>query len=290
MSRRNLFQMPPLLLAMCVGACEPGSTSSQTEAGPEEPTVIELQPYVGRLVTVTGRLNGDSLRLLFDSGGGETLLAPWVADDIPCEPAGRSVGFRMSGERVEWPLCHDVSLELARETVVDSAVGIWDVMAILPDGLPRLDGIISLETFRDRQLIVNLAESRLELHSEGTFRERVRTMTPVPMRVATGNDGSHLTVFLEGRPAGTDQSVWLLLDSGNLAETLLAPHVRDDSTSDVTFVFSDSLSVTAPARTADIIYDGALSEALLRQLVVALDLVRGQAWIAPASPGPGDES
>jgi len=189
----------------------------------------------------------------------------------------------MSGERVEWPLCHDVSLEFAGQTVVDSRTGIWDVMAILPEGLPRLDGIVSLETFRGHLLILSLAESRLELHTEGTFSQRVRTMTPVPMRVATGNDGSHLTVFLEGRLAGTGQGAWLLLDSGNLAETLLAPHVRnDDAASDVTIVFSDSLAVTAPAHIADILYDGALSEAFLRQIVVALDLERGQAWVAPA--------
>ena len=284
MRRRNRSCLSPLVLVACLGACGPGSTSDPAGVSSDRPIVLELQPYVGRLVTVTGRLNGDSLRLLFDSGGGETLLAPRVADDIPCVPEGRSVGFRMSGERVEWPLCDEVSLDLAGQTVVDSVAGIWDVMTILPEGLPRLDGIISLETFRDRLLILNLAESRLELHTEGTFRQRVQTMLLVPMRPATGNDGSHLTVFLEGRLSGSDLSAWFLLDSGNLAETLLAPHVRNEAaTSDVTLVFSDSLAVTAAGRTADIIYDGALSEAFLRQIVVALDLKRGQAWVAPAS-------
>lgn len=284
MRRQNHFHLLPFVLITCVSACEPGSTSGQAEVSSDRPTVLKLEPYVGRLVTVTGRLNGDSLRLLFDSGGGETLLAPRVAGDIPCAPSGRSVGFRMSGERLEWPLCNDVSIDLAGQTVVDSAVGIWDVMTILPEGLPRLDGVISLETFRDRLLILNLAESRLTLATEGTFRQRVRTMLRVPMRVATGNDGSNLTVLLKGHVSGTDQSAWLLLDSGNLAETLLAPHVRnDDAPSDVTIVFSDTLAVTAPARTSDIIYDGALSEAFLRQIIVALDLERGQAWVAPAS-------
>jgi len=267
-----------------MGACAPGSASRETGVSGDPPTVLELQPYVGRLVTVTGWLNGDSLRLLFDTGGGETLLAPWVAAEIPCMPTGRSVGFRMSGERVEWPLCFDVSLDFAGRSLVDSVVGIWDVMALLPEELPRLDGIISLDTFRDQLLILNLAESRLELHTEATFRERVRTMVTVPMRVANGTDGTHLTVLLEARVAGSDRNTWLLLDSANLAETLLAPHVRDDgATSDATITFSDSVAVTAPARTADIIYDGALSEALLRQIIVALDLRNGEAWVKPAS-------
>jgi len=284
MKPRSHFPFGLFVLTACVAACETGSPSGRTEeVASEPPAALALQPYVGRLVTVTGRLNGDSLRLLFDSGGGETLLAPRIAPDIPCEPAGRSVGFRMSGERVEWPLCRDVALDFAGRTVIDAETGIWDVMTILPEGLPRLDGIVSLETFRDRLLVLRLAESTLELHTEATFGPRVRTMIPVPMRVSTGQDGSQLTVFLKGRRAGTGQDAWFLLDSGNLAETLLAPHVRnDDVPSDVTIVFSDSLAVTAPARTADIIYDGALSEAFLRQLVVALDLGRGLAWVAPA--------
>ncbi len=278
----------PLWLLLAVGpgapACESRSAPGQPEASLDVPTILELQPYVGRLVTVTGRLHGDSLRLLFDSGGGETLLAPHVAERIPCTPVGRSVGFRMSGEQVEWPLCHDVPLDLGGHSLVDATAGVWDIMAVLPDGLPRLDGLVSLETFTDHLLTLDLANSQLVLETEETFAQRVRAMSRVPMRIATGNDGSHLTVFLQGRLRGAENSVWLLLDSGNLGETLLAPHVRTDvAGSDVTITLGDSVVVAAPARTAEIIYDGALSEAFLRQVIISLDLRRGEAWIAPAS-------
>jgi hypothetical protein len=44
----------------------------------------------------------DSVSLLLDTGGGETLIAPRVAAEIGCVPRGRSVGFRLRGERVEF--------------------------------------------------------------------------------------------------------------------------------------------------------------------------------------------
>lgn len=281
MKRDRLAPWLLLTLAGSAPGCESRSPQDQPKASVNAPAIIELQSYVGRLVTVTGWLHGDSLRLLFDSGGGETILAPHVAEQISCTPAGRSVGVRMSGENVEWPLCHDVPLVLAGRMLVDATTGIWDIMAVLPEGLPRLDGLVSLETFRDQLVTLNLANSQLVLETAETLGQRVGTMSRVPMRIATGSDGSQLTVLLQGRIQGTESSVWLLLDSGNLGETLLAPHVRSDmAASDVAIIFGDSVVVTAPARIAEIIYDGALSEAFLRQVIISLDLRRGEAWIA----------
>lgn len=281
MKRDRLAPWLLLTLAGSAPGCESRSPQDQPKASVNAPAIIELQSYVGRLVTVTGWLHGDSLRLLFDSGGGETILAPHVAEQISCTPAGRSVGVRMSGENVEWPLCHDVPLVLAGRMLVDATTGIWDIMAVLPEGLPRLDGLVSLETFRDQLVTLNLANSQLVLETAETFGQRVGTMSRVPMRIATGSDGSQLTVLLQGRIQGTESSVWLLLDSGNLGETLLAQHVRSDmDASEVAIVFGDSVVVTAPARIAEIIYDGALSEAFLRQAIISLDLRRGEAWIA----------
>lgn len=270
-----LSHLSALLAVACGGGAPPGASSSPATADS-----LALEPYVGRLLTLTGRLHGDSLRLLFDSGGGETLLAPHVASAIPCTPEGRSVGFRMSGERVEWPLCHDVTLTFGDREIVDATVGIWDIAALLPEGLPRLDGVVSLETFRDHAVTLNLAGSRIVLETGRSLADRVRTMTPVPMRIATGDDGSHLTVLLEGRLRTPPTAGWFLVDSGNLSEMVLAPHLGASGDSSVTITLGDGLAVSAASRTEDIIYDGALSEAILRRLVVTLDLPTGRAWVA----------
>ena len=262
-------------------AREPENLDSGTEV-----LTLQLQPYVGRLVTLSPVLGEDTLRLLFDTGGGETLISPSVAEAISCDPRGRSVGFRMSGERVEWPMCSDLEFRFASESFHDPAVGVWDLMAILPEGLPHLDGLMSLKTFQDRLLTIDLAGRRIVLESEASFQARVNRMNPIQVRIATGSDGGSLTLFVRGRVSGSDEDLWFLLDSANLADVLLAPHVATDlESSDIEITLGDSLRVTAPARSSDIIYDGALSEAFLRQMVLSVDLRTGHAWATRSDAG-----
>ena len=271
-------------LAACLAACRDAPRPEAREAIEDAgaPIVLALEPYVGRLVTLGGTLGADSLRLLFDTGGGQTLLAPDVAARVPCRPSGRSVGFRMSGERVEWPVCTGVPLDVTGEGPRKVTVGVWDLMAVLPEGLPHLDGLVSLKSFEDRALTLDLARRRVVIETASSLAVRLEGMTPVPIRLATGTSGESLTVFLRARVDGEGE-YWLLLDSANLAETLLGRHVRADTASfDASIAFSDGLAVRAQARAADIIYDGALSEAALRQLIVTLDLARGAAWISRA--------
>ena len=217
--------------------------------------------------------------MLFDTGGGETIIIPAVAETISCEPKGRSVGFRMSGERVEWPMCPDLRLCFASECVHDPWAGVWDIMAILPEGVPHLDGLVSLDTFRGRLLTIDLSAGKIVLESEASFRARVSGMSQLQARIATGTDGGHLDLFVRGSLSGSEEELWFLLDSANLSDVVLGPHVAGDfESSEVEITLGDSLRVTAAARSSDIIYDGALSEAFLRQIVLSLDLRTGQAW------------
>jgi hypothetical protein len=82
----------------------------------------------------------------------------------------------MSGEQVSWPLCEGLTFELAGQTIVDSTAGVWDLMSVLPDGLPVLDGLVSLETFRDRLVTLDLAAGELVLETSETFHARVSAM------------------------------------------------------------------------------------------------------------------
>lgn len=278
----KLQVVPPtgvMLLTLLAGCAQPGAPPAET-ADPQ-PVVLALERYVGRLVTITGRINGDSLRLLFDTGGGATLIGPHVAASIECEPSGRHVGHRMSGERVEWPLCPQVPLDFMGHGVTAEDVGVWDLAALLPEGLPRLDGLVSLETFEDRPLTLRLSEATLTLETPASFEEQIRSMVAVPSRRATGNDGTSLTVHVFGQVEGV--GAWLLMDSANLAETLLAPHVpTGPEPGNATITFADSVSVQGAVSTRDIIYDGALSEAFLRRMVVTIDPRDGRVWVAPA--------
>ena len=104
-----------LLLAT---ACAPNRAATTRESGPahrrvaaappQAPISLTLRPYIGRLVTTTVTLGADTLRLLFDTGGGETVLTPSVAKRAACRPSPRTSGFRMNGERVVFEHSRDV--------------------------------------------------------------------------------------------------------------------------------------------------------------------------------------
>ena len=268
----------------CFACTSPPAQGPESLKAGTESVTLHLEPYVGRLVTLSPVLGQDTLRMLFDTGGGETIIIPSVAETVSCVPSGRSVGFRMSGEQVEWPMCPDLEFRFASEYVHDSRVGVWDLMAILPEGLPHLDGLMSLETFRDRLLTIDLTEKKIVLESEASFRARVSRMSRLQARIATGTDGGHLDLFVQGRLSDSEEELWFLVDSANLSDVVLGPHVDGSlDSSEVDIILADSLRVRAAASSADIIYDGALSEAFLRQIVLSVDLRTGQAWATRSS-------
>ncbi|GMV07256.1 MAG: hypothetical protein AMXMBFR53_35310 [Gemmatimonadota bacterium] len=272
------------VLALGIHPCG-ARLAAQVVAPFTEPITIPLEPWVGRFLTVRGTIEGRPVSLLFDTGGGETLVAPRLLDEIGCAPEGRSVGYRMSGERVEWARCGGLPIEVAGTTLRPRTLGSFDIMALFGDQLPAetppVDGVLSLDVARGRQLTLDLAASTLTIETDGSFRERTSHMHEVPARVATGPDGGALTVHLRATLRETANPVWLLLDSGNLAGLLLDESValRGMEGTDVHLDFGEGVSVTAIPRRAGLIYDGALSWREIRALVVTLDLEEGRAWL-----------
>jgi hypothetical protein len=90
-------------------------------------------------------------------------------------------------------------------------------------------------------------------------------------------------VFVRGT---VDDTLWFLLDSGNLDVVQAAPHLRNRTSSSSGAPWEaeltlDGLSgVRTMFRTRDIIYDGALSEEFLRLWVLAFDLSANAVWAA----------
>jgi hypothetical protein len=111
------------------------------------PTTLALAPYMGALRTVDVTIGKLELPFVFDTGGGDTFVTPAVASAVGCTPYGRLVGFRMSGERVDSPRCGKLPLRIAGVDR-DVEVAVFDIMSLLPDGVPELGGIVSLHTLR----------------------------------------------------------------------------------------------------------------------------------------------
>jgi hypothetical protein len=165
-----------------------------------------------------------------------------------------------------------------------------DFATILGPKAPRVGGMISLSTFRGRALTLDLAQEKLIVETPKTLAERVRGMTPITSRLATGANGAELTAFI-GIPAGTTM-LWMEWDSENNAPTFLAPHAAAllgmDSTGrgDVQLTLASNARPTVAAMAKDIIHDGVLSGRFLERATWSIDLATGRMWMGPLAPRP----
>ena len=267
-----------LLGVPCASPAEvPPSPSSAAK-----PITIPLHRYQGRLRTIRVTVEGRALEFLFDTGGGLTLVSPAVAERARCAPAGRSVGYRLSGERLDTPLCtRTIPMALGGWQTAVAGAGVLDVMKLLPAGWPPLAGVISLHTFAGRAITLDLAHDKLIVETPASLAARVRGMVPLEGRLATGMDGAAVSLFVAARVDGG--KLWLEFDSGNLDVVLLAPHAArllgiGTAPSNVTLRLAASHVIKATARRREMIYDGVLSAGAIGSDVYTMDLATGKVW------------
>lgn len=269
-----------------------GTVFTTTPAIAQSPVVIPLGHPTPTIRTVRVAIAGDTLDFLFDTGGGVTVISPAVAARLGCVPSGRSVGFRMTGQMLSGAFCHDVSLSVGGIALNDDA-GVMDFAEMLGPKAPKVDGMISLSTLRGRALTLDLPHDRLVVETPASLAARVRDMTPLTARLATGVSGGELGVYI-GVPAGTTM-LWLEWDSEHNARTFLAPHAAKllgltDSTGrgDIELPLAPRVRPTIAVQTKDIIHDGVLSARFLERATWSVDLATGRMWIgaiAPVLPG-----
>jgi hypothetical protein len=268
------------LLAMGIAACSQPAVSRSNHGA----TTVTLEPYVGRLVTVSVASGRTPLKLLFDTGGGQTLLTPQAAGKVGCAPRGRSVGYRMSGERVDLQRCDDVPLTLGGRSLKGPGVGVWDLSAVLPEEFPPVDGVLALDALGTLPFTLDLEGRTLSLESDSSLSARIAGASRVASRLATGVSGAELTVFVEAR---LGVGGWLLVDSGNLDAVQIAAHLGAPAAPHSDEPFQAEITVTglepapAAARVRALIHDGALSEAFLRRWVWTFRLATGEVWARP---------
>lgn len=289
MIRRTGTLALALLGLCCAPHSQPPLLSSRAvdSSLPENPVEVPLAPYFRELRTVRVVSGADTLSLLLDTGGGHTLVTPAAAQRLGCEPFGRSVGHRMSGERVEFQWCSGVHLQLEEVSLSSGLLAVFDLAAVLPPELPELDGVLALKSFTDRVVTFDLAGDRLILESRRSADTRRSAHRPLKARLATGEDGSSLTVFLAA--AAVPEPIWLLVDSGNLIGTILSPYgarqlqgpERDrdhPSRIEVDLQLIGLPSTPTSAFIRDIIYDGVLGADFFFGNLFTLDLRDNEPW------------
>lgn len=220
---------------------------------------------------------------MYDTGGGYTVLDAAHAGAFGCKPYGRTVGFRLSGERVESQNCEAVTFDFGGFSITTEA-RVVDVNAFLPDGLPELAGIFSIQTFREHLVTIDYSGARLTIEEPDRFRARTREMTEIPLKVTNEKSGEAVTLFTQVLEA--PEPLWFYMDSGNLRGVLVAPHAANllglDGHGHVTLHIAGFDYETA-GEEMDIIYDGVLDVGFFKAHEVSLNLHDSRAWIGPRS-------
>jgi len=186
------------ILAMLVfgGGCgRPLRVSSGAGSAPTATVTLRLEPYFRELKTVEVSTGIGSLRFLLDTGGGATLITPQVATRMGCRPFGRDVGHRMTGEQVEFQRCEVLEITTAGWRHRIEPVGVFEVNALLPAELPRLDGVLSLDAFQGQVITIDWRTGSLRVH---TASDEAAALLEhgVPVRIATGDNGRFCSVFV----------------------------------------------------------------------------------------------
>lgn len=278
--RKHRVKWFAVALAFIIGL---GVAPAASATGPRSQE-LALHPYVGNLRTINVKIEGRVATLIFDTGAGITSITPEFAAQIGCEPRGNISAFRMNGERVAFQRCALLGIEIGTEQI-ERDFGVFDLGAVLPPGLPHVDGVAGLDLFDHRTITILSGLSGVRLETRSSLRRAIGASSPARLRLAREAGGLGLTVFCPVRSRQGD--VWLLLDSANLAGVRLHPWAAAalgdpnsaTPTSQVRLSVEGASAETVDAEIIDeLIYDGALNAEFLERRVVTLDLDRGRVW------------
>jgi Aspartyl protease len=244
---------------------------------------LRLEPYANTdLRTVEVTVKGHESPFIFDTGAGLTILTPEEARYAGCTPFGLGTGFRADGGRTTWSRCGPATLQIGRYEV-DREVAEFDLLKLLGKGAPPVGGILGLASFEGRAVTIDLAHDRVTIETPRSLALRIGRMHPVNVRIARGAGGD-VVPFIEVRAkTGT---LWMEVDSGNNGPVFVAPHAQQQlgisipphgkRQLDLDVIGLGPVPVTAAAR--DVIYDGQLDPAFLRQIQLTIDIGHGRAW------------
>lgn len=244
---------------------------------------LVLKPYAGTaLRTVDVAISGKTAPFLFDTGAGLTLLTPEQVTNAGCTPFGQVTGFRADGGKLALQRCGPVSLDIDGFKA-DGEAGVFDLMRLIGKGAPPVGGLIGLSSFDGRAITLDLAHNRMIVETHHSLGHRVHDMRPIHLRVVRGAGGDVVPFIEVQAKTGT---LWLEVDSGNNGPVFLAPHAQQQlgisiaknakQPFDLDVIGLGKVPVTVASR--EMIYDGQLDPAFLKQIVLSIDLGKSQAW------------
>jgi hypothetical protein len=250
--------------------------------------------YVHHLVTVPVLVEGTEATLVLDSGIGMTLISSSLAAAVGCELTGATYsGRRMSGHKVTIPLGSVGSFTVGDHRDESPVVGVFDIA-----GLDGVDGFLALDYFRLAPLTVDYQARVIVLEDAYSMAPQAGAAIAVDVRVE--QDAHSIAVFLPLDVLGR-ASLWVEVDMGSdslILNAALADELginlndattrsvdgRDETGHEYSRYFTQFqgvVNVTGASSIGqrdpevmfqDIIYDGLVGDAFLRNFTVTYDL------------------
>jgi hypothetical protein len=251
------------------------------------PTIIPLEDYLGGQTTIRAQVDGHEGLFLFDTGQGVSSIMPAFAAKIGCKPWGRVTGFRMTGEREDFPRCDGVRFTTQAGDFTAPIAGVFDIDQYLPKDAP-VDGSLGLDVFAGRVVTIEPVARRLVIETPESLAVRIKNAREIPARLVRDAEGVALSVDAAvPTPRGY---AWMELDTGNGGTLAIATHIapllgmeRDrKEPQPASFSLGGGIRVSGAARVLDLIMDGNIGNRVLRDYNLTLDLAQGRAWMAPA--------
>ena len=253
-----------------------------------QPTEIKLEhDALGKAPTVNVQIGAKTYPFLFDTGGGITLISPAIAGEIGCQPFGKVAGFNAGGTRLDFKRCDNVDLKAGNYAARLNA-GVFEIMTLFGPDTKEIGGIVSLQTFENRVITIDLAGNRLIVENENSFKEQIKDMKRLESRIGSQGGGATIGIFVAANtPKG---KIWMEFDTGNFSTLQFAPHAQEmlginfDAPNRAKTVKPAKLDIVGlgeiemPARERDMIYDGMLNYDTIQKMIVTIDLKTGEMW------------
>jgi hypothetical protein len=255
---------------------------------PAPVAVIPLAPYAGGpQLTLTVRSHGHDAVMLFDTGGGITVVTPQFAQALGCKPWGQITGFRMRGDRTDTPRCDDAVLQVGGLRVTAPSAGVFDFAKVLPKDAPPLDGALAMDAFAGKTITLDPTRRRLFVESPASLKARLRGAIEVPVRFTRDAEGLALTAMVAvPTPQGR---LWMELDSGSDGDVIVGRHAAaalgldpgSAKAQPFTLTLAEGAKVHTTAIVRDLIMDGNIGAPVLKTWVITLDLAHQRLWLTP---------
>jgi hypothetical protein len=253
-----------------------------------QPAVIPLEMYMEKIPAFHAKVNGQEGFFLLDTGGGVSVISPEFAKATGCTPWGQVTGFRMTGQRMDFQRCDNLTFDVAGKHLKAPIAGVFDIKTLAPKTAPPLDGSLALDIFAGQVLTLDVSARTLTIETPQTLKTRLSHATEIPARLVRDAEGVALSVDV-GVPTASGLA-WMEMDSGNDGSFVVANHIApffhlqpDGKTPQpLAFTLGGSIPVEGTARTGDLIMDGNLGEQFFLKWAVTFDLKNDRVWVSSA--------